>query len=361
MQVEGERLLLEATHKYSAASAEIRRLSTEGAIGKSTPQRNKPTHCSRGAISISGLALPLKADFIRMLRSGGDDTVHYFVVLVKYRSRVIATQMLSTVEGISQGGRLSFPNLINLRDLDFDFQIHVEVFGLQTRKENIAHDVKYHIKKEKSMFNLTPMKKMKKQETRIFRGSQNPVNAKTIRRPAFGMVGYAVINIETLKNRAFRLEKVPEFSPLDGGLEMTLTIHSENRVEQRGFLTMFTDANGYGDWCRRWSKLSGNQLNFWKYPEDESKVEPTETIDLSACVTDEVTLAPRDICSRMNTIMLETRRPMRQGDKDSLIIKTVRIIFTSTRKLVLKSYIVFLEPQDWIHHDPTPFVCRHQR
>ncbi len=33
-RVEGERLLLEATHKYTAASAEIRRLTTEGAIGK---------------------------------------------------------------------------------------------------------------------------------------------------------------------------------------------------------------------------------------------------------------------------------------------------------------------------------------
>ncbi len=33
-RVEGERLLLEATHKYTAACAEIRRLTTEGAIGK---------------------------------------------------------------------------------------------------------------------------------------------------------------------------------------------------------------------------------------------------------------------------------------------------------------------------------------
>ena len=187
-----------------------------------------------------------------MLHAGGDGTVHYFVVLVKYRSRVIASQMLSTLDGISKGrdgtSRLAFPNLINLRDLDFDFQIYVEVFGLQTRKENISHEVKYHIKKEKSMFNLTPMKKMRKQETARH---VNPVNAKTIRRPAFGMVGYSVINIDTLKRRAFNLEKVPEYSPLAGGLEMTLTIHSESRVEQRGFLTMFMDVAGYGDWCRR--------------------------------------------------------------------------------------------------------------
>jgi hypothetical protein len=77
---------------------------------------------SRGSISISGLALPLKADFIRMLQAGGDDTAHYFVVLVKCRGRVIATQMLSTLDGINNR-RLVFPNLINLRDLEFDFEV----------------------------------------------------------------------------------------------------------------------------------------------------------------------------------------------------------------------------------------------
>jgi hypothetical protein len=36
----------------------------------------------------------------------------------------------------------------------------------------------------------------------------------------------------TLKNRSFRLEKVPEFSPLDGALEMTLTITSESKASR---------------------------------------------------------------------------------------------------------------------------------
>lgn len=120
-RVEGERLLLDATHKYSAATAEIKRLSTEGAIGKADPE-SKHTNASKGSISISALSLPLKADFLRMLRTGGDDTVHYFVVLLKYRGRVISTQMLCTMDGIS-GGKLAFPNLINLRDLDFNFQV----------------------------------------------------------------------------------------------------------------------------------------------------------------------------------------------------------------------------------------------
>ncbi len=126
-RVEGERLLLEATHKHASACAEIRRLTTEGSIGKknSSEHSDGGKGLSRGSISISGLALPLKPDFVRALREGAlEDAVHYFLVLFKYRHRVIATQMLSTAEGVvGTGGRLVFTNLINMRDLDFDFQV----------------------------------------------------------------------------------------------------------------------------------------------------------------------------------------------------------------------------------------------
>ena len=73
--------------------------------------------------------------------------------------------MLSTVENIGRGGKLTFTNLININDLDFDFRIYLEVYGLQTPREHLSHEAKYHIRKEKSMFNLTPLKKLKKQVT----------------------------------------------------------------------------------------------------------------------------------------------------------------------------------------------------
>ena len=49
--------------------------------------------------------------------------------------------------------------------------------------------------------------------------------------------------------------------------------------------------------------------------------EPIGRIDLGACVTDTVSIAPREICSRMNTFMLETSRTARQDDKESLVIQ----------------------------------------
>ena len=79
------------------------------------------------------------------------------------------------------------------------------------------------------MFNLTPLKKLKKQEFR-HPGRQNPVNSFNIRKSKFGLVGYTTITIDTLTNKNYRLQKVPARSPLDDGLEMKLNVYSESRV-----------------------------------------------------------------------------------------------------------------------------------
>ena len=236
-RVEFERLLLEAHHKYAASTTEMNRLKTEGARRMSASSRNEVLKKSstKGAISISGISIPMKADFIRLMSSMPDqDTVHYFLCLVKYRSQVIATQMLSTLDGISaRKNKLVFTNLINVNELDFDFQIYLEVYGLQTPRERLSHEAKYHIRKEKSLFNLTPLKKLKKQDLRHpGSGRENPVNSLNIRKSKFGLVGYTTITIDTLKSRNYRLQKVPTRSPLDDGLEMKLNVYSESRVSR---------------------------------------------------------------------------------------------------------------------------------
>ena len=48
---------------------------------------------------------------------------------------------------------------------------------------------------------------------------------------------------------------------------------------------------------------------------------PIGSIDLGACVTQDVAIAPREICSRMHTFMLEASRAANKEDKDSLVIK----------------------------------------
>ncbi len=263
-RVEFERLLLEAHHKHNAASAEINRLKNLTARGQLNLFRDSSNSGkSKGTISLNGVKLPLKPEFVKMIQNpghGGDDFVHYFVCLVKYRSQVIATQMLSTIDGINRSGQLEFPNLINIKELDFDFQIYLEVYGLQTPKEVLTHEAKYHIRKDKSLFSLgTPLKKLKKMESKfVMTPSSNPVNALSIRKSKFGMVGYTTITIDSLRtSKSFKLEKVPNRSPLEGSLLMNLTVHSESSMQEKGFLTYFTEVNGYGDWHRRWCVLRG--------------------------------------------------------------------------------------------------------
>ena len=141
----------------------------------------------------------------------------------------------------------------------FKIVLYFQVYGLQTPKEKLSHDAKYHIKpirKDKSLWNLggTPLKKNKSKFPQI---SANPVNNLSIRKSKFGMVGYATITIETLKDKIFKLENVPQRSPLEGSLNMNLSVHSESNVTSKGFLTYFTEVNGYGDWHRRWCVLKG--------------------------------------------------------------------------------------------------------
>ena len=57
--------------------------------------------------------------------------------------------------------------MIQLRDLPSDFQISIEVYALQTKKEKMDHNQKYHIRKESSKMRLTPKKLINKQVTEI--------------------------------------------------------------------------------------------------------------------------------------------------------------------------------------------------
>lgn len=64
---------------------------------------------------------------------------------------------------------------------------------------------------------------------------------------------------------------MPSVSPLSGTLKFKIQCHTENLVEERGFLTVFEDVGGFGAWHRRWCLLLNDELLFWKYPDDELK------------------------------------------------------------------------------------------
>ena len=289
-QVEGERLLLVASHKRAAALTEIQQLKTEGGLGADPRQEGRGS--VRGTVSLSGITLGLKKEFVSQLESGEvGDFVHFFLCLVKCGGQVVPTTMVTTAEGL-EGGSLHFPNLIKFRDLGNDFSIQLEVYGLQTKREVLGHEAKYHIAGAGSraatgfLAHLTPKMKFSKTESRLHRPAvSSPGGPHSVRTSSFAMVGQALVTIHSLAETAWRLASVPPISPLQGTLHLALNGHSESQVPgcsysglnspcqvtNKGFLTMFDDVSGFGAWHRRWLVLEGSSLSFWKYPENQTK------------------------------------------------------------------------------------------
>ncbi|KAG1699326.1 Anillin [Nymphon striatum] len=147
----------------------------------------------------------------------------------------------------------------------------------------------------------------------------SPGGPLAIRTSSFAIIGYTKLCLKNLSRKVFALEKVPTTSPLEGNVYMKVKCHADLRADQRGFLTMFEDVSGFGAWHRRWCVLTGQHLAYWKYPNDEKKKEPIGFIDLRRCITENVTSAPREICARLNTLMMVTMRPLSEGAEEDLI------------------------------------------
>lgn len=48
---------------------------------------------------------------------------------------------------------------------------------------------------------------------------------------------------------------------------------------------------------------------------------PMGSIDLKTCCNQKIAVAPRDVCARLNTLLVEMKRPVQPDDKDSLVIE----------------------------------------
>ncbi|KAK9883431.1 hypothetical protein WA026_001606 [Henosepilachna vigintioctopunctata] len=109
-----------------------------------------------------------------------------------------------------------------------------------------------------------------------------------------------------MNKKTWKLNNTPTKSPLEGSVDMNVSCELTASVEHRGFLTMFADISGFGAWHRRLFVLKENSLSYWKYPDDEKKISPIDSIDLNNCINKEVGPVSRDICARLHTFLLET-------------------------------------------------------
>lgn len=297
-QAEGERLLLLATHRRQACLHEVQRLQVEGA--------GEAGRAGCASLQLGGIRLPLKRDYMRKLNADGA-VGHHAVCLLKCRDRVLATSMQLTQP---TGNVLHFPDHINMDGLTSDFKVTVEVYLLQASKEMLPHDVKYHISNKKSSSKLLTPKSKAKSELKAPK-IQSPAGPLSVRSPQFQAHGYCIFALPQADRKTFTLNKVPCGSPLEGSahIEIAARVKVPAPAPHNAFLTAFDDVSGLGAWHRRWFVLQPPRLTYWKYPDDVQKKMPIGDIDLQSVISETATRAPRDLCARPNTILLESSVP----------------------------------------------------
>ncbi|XP_033254477.1 anillin-like [Drosophila miranda] len=285
--VEGERYLLLATNRRQSCLDEVQRLRVENSVRPVGGPKEKGL-----------LRLPFRCGMIQRTRAGHQDCADHA------RSGPVSVKL---------------PDVLQLNNVYADFRITLEIYGMLAQRDQLPHDLKYHINLNKKGGVKTPKKKGGENRL-VMPPVDSPAGPHVVRTPQLVQYGFAIFSLREIQRTSWTLTQVLGVSPLEGVVHMKVNCELSVGVEYKGFLTMFEDISGFGAWHRRWCYLNGSVLNFWKYPEDEKKKSPMGSIDLNACSSQKVTTAPRDICARLNTMLLECERPAKDTDQESLII-----------------------------------------
>lgn len=317
-QVEAEKLLLLATHRRQACLHEVQRLKVEGTL-RPQDQHAQNIPLEKGSLLISNIVLPMKKEYVRALAAAGGKG-HHVVCLVKSGEQVIPTQLISTVASSSKNPDhdIHIPGSVKLKDIYSDFTVTFEVYCLQAQEEILPHEVKYHINK-KGNTKSTP-KKAKQESRMVLPPKESPAGPQAVRSSSFALMGYVIFSVHSINKTHWTLNKAPSMSPLEGRVDMKISCDLNVSTEHKGFLTVFEDISGFGAWHRRWYILRGHILSYWKYPDDEKKKPPTDSINLKYAITKEIGPVSRDICARLNTFLIETERGVLPDDKESLTV-----------------------------------------
>ncbi|XP_034479698.1 anillin isoform X2 [Drosophila innubila] len=307
--VEGERYLLLATHRRQACLDEVQRLRVESSVRPVGAPKEK------GLLTVKEITLPLRQEYVRKMATGNNNG-HHLVCLLKYNEHVLATKTVPTMPGLLS---VKFPDVLQLSNVYADFRITLEIYGMVAQRDQLPHELKYHINLNKKGGNKTPKKKGGENRL-VMPPVQSPAGPHVVRTPQLVQYGFAIFSLREIQRTSWTLTQVLGVSPLDGTVHMKVNCELSVSVEYQGFLTMFEDISGFGAWHRRWCYLNGSVINYWKYPDDEKKKTPMGSIDLNACISQKVGTASRDICARFNTMLLECERPALDTDQESLII-----------------------------------------
>lgn len=301
-------------HSRKAILQEVQRLQVERCIR----QPDAPKECGR--LTVKDIVLPLRDDYVKKVN---DEKIlgHHLVCLLKYNEHVLATKTIPTLPGLLA---IKFPGELHLDNVYADFKITLEIYGMIAQRESLPHDIKYHIRKKEKKGVIKTPKGKKCGSNLIMPPAQSPAGPNAVRAPAFAYYGFVIFSLREVQRNTWTLNHVaaPDISPLVGTVHMKINCALSVNIDHKAFLTMFEDVSGFGAWHRRWCRLHGNILSYWKYPDDERTKPPIGSLDLSICEQHKISTAPRDMCARLNTLMIELKRQRRDTDEDSMWLTT---------------------------------------
>lgn len=234
---------------------EIQRLRVERCLRSA----DAPKECGR--LTVKEITVPLKQDYITKL-STDQISGHHLVCLLKYNEQVLATKTIPTLPGLLS---VKFPDVLHLDNVYADFKITLEIYGMTAQREFLPHEIKYHIKNNKKGVIKTP--KGKKAESRLIMPPiQSPAGPSAVRAPSFVQYGFVIFSLREAQRNSWTLNQLTGVSPLVGTVFMKVNCQLSVNIDHKAFLTMFEDLSGFGAWHRRWCRLHGHILSYWKYP-----------------------------------------------------------------------------------------------
>ncbi|KAK3927107.1 Anillin, partial [Frankliniella fusca] len=298
--VDAERLLLLSTLRHKAVLEEIK------GVVPSSPGNPE----FRGKLRVLEVTAPLKEDSLKWCKTENDKNLWFLCVLC-YGHQILASKAVAFEPGSKC---VIFSGILELSELPSSFDASLQIYLLRTFKPQLS----VHKSRISKAYQMLQRKRKSCLESA---GSEQLLH---MRNPAFALNGSVSLDLPLVINSQpvnLNLEKVPLMSPLRGNLWIKFETSLTSSVQLSGFLTILEKAGGSHAWQRRWCHLSDLQLRFWNYPTDQDEKVPLEIIDLKCCSSDKIGPAPRHLCARNRTLMLETTRTCDPHDMNSTLME----------------------------------------
>ncbi|XP_034235675.1 anillin-like [Thrips palmi] len=299
--VDAERLLLLATMRHKAVLDDIRGLLPH-------PESTKDF---KGRLCASEISAQIKGDSLKWGKTENDKDL-WFLCVLSHGQEVIASEAVAYEPGVKF---ITFTSKLELSNLSASFVALLQIYTLRTYKPQLSHKSKLS----------KACKLLRRRSKSCLDHTGSSEQLLHLRTPAFALSGSVSVDLSQISStqpQTLQLDKVPIMSPLRGSVSVRLSTCLTNSIELSGFLTILEKVGLRSHaWQRRWCHLSDLRLHFWNYPADQDEKVPIDIIDLRCCSSEKVEVAPRHLCARSRTVMLETTRLSSPYDMNSTIME----------------------------------------